>query len=57
MLLALALIGIAACSEEERQASVVPEAYAATPAPQSDYGWRTSISPTAEPGGQVYEYQ
>ncbi len=32
----------AACSNDERETSLVPEAQAAAPQPQKDYGWRTT---------------
>ena len=51
----LALIALAACSPGE-EPSVVSEARASTPA-NYDYGWRTPESATAEPNGNVYEYQ
>ena len=40
-LAALMVLG-AACSNDEQTTSLVPEAQAAQPPVQSDYGWRTT---------------
>ena len=54
--LLLATLAIAACSPAD-DTSLVSEARASTPPSQSDYGWRTAESPTAERDGTVFEYQ
>lgn len=53
----IGLLGVAACSGGEGEASVVREAYAGTPPiNQPDYGWRTNAAATAERDGTVFEY-
>jgi hypothetical protein len=55
---ALALIttlGLAACSGGDAEPMVVSEARASTTS-QPDYGWRTTLSPTAVRDGIVYHY-
>ena len=56
-LILIGFFGSAGCSEEQSGGAVVSEAYAAPTTTQSDFGWRTPQSPTAEPNGAVYEYQ
>jgi len=51
---ALLILG-AACSNDEREPSFVPEAQAATPQ-QKDYGWRTAPQYPAV-DAEVREYQ
>lgn len=52
----IGLLGIAACSGGEGEASVVSEAYAGPATSQPDYGWRTNAAATAERDGTVFEY-
>ena len=51
----LAVLLLVACSEGGKEPSFVSEAMA-RPAAAPDYGWRTDISPAAEEGGTVKEY-
>ena len=44
----------AACSNNDRETSFVPEAQAAAPAAEKDYGWRTTPHFKQE---EVREYQ
>jgi hypothetical protein len=53
----IGLLGIAACSGEQGEASVMSEAYAGTPPSQPDYGWRTSEGASAAREDTAYEYQ
>jgi hypothetical protein len=55
--LIIGFFGIAACSNEEGEPSVLSEARASVPFQQPDYGWRTQESATAAQDGTVYEYQ
>ena len=50
------LVFSAACSNDEREPSLIPEAQA-TPTQQKDYGWRTPESSNAVADGTVFEYQ
>ena len=55
IVLATLLLMSAACSNDERETSFVPEAQAAAPQPK-DYGWRTPPRyPAVEQA--VHEYQ
>ena len=52
---ALMVLG-AACSNDEQTPSFVPEAQAAQPAVESDYGWRTTPHyPAKEEPGRDYQ--
>ena len=48
-------LGLAACSGGDAESMVVSEAQASTTS-QSDYGWRTTMSPTAVRDGTVRQY-
>jgi hypothetical protein len=52
---AAALLFSAACSNDQREASFVSEAQAAS-AKQQDYGWQTQPNFAAPENGAVYEY-
>lgn len=53
----IGFLGIAACSGEQGEASVVPEAYAASPVSQPDYGWRPSEGASKLHDDTAYDYQ
>jgi len=53
----IGLLGVAACSGEQGEASVMPQAYAGTPPGRPDYGWRPNESASTLREDTAFEYQ